>query len=144
MNEIRLPLVVYLAGGITGLTEEEAFEWRKKATQKLQLFGIKCYNPIAANDFEKFNDGKGKFYGGDKVCYLRDKFMVEHSDIILINYDTFAKTKSVGTCVEKGWSDCKKLVIVFSSQPINHPFITENAIVVKTLAEAIELIIGVQ
>lgn len=144
MNDIKLPLVVYLAGGITGLTEKEAFGWRDKVTNTLQPLGIKCYNPIAANDFDMWNDGNGHFQGGDKICYHRDKFMVKKSDIILINYDTFQKVTSVGTCVEKGWSDCKKLVIVFSSQEIKHPFITENAIIVETLDQAIDIIRGLQ
>jgi len=144
MNEIKLPLIVYLAGGISDLTHDEAFKWRKEVTKKLNPLGIKCYNPIAAGDFDKFNDGEGHFKGGDKICYHRDKFMVQKSDIVLINYDTFSKTKSVGTCVEKGWSDCNKLVIVVSQSNIEHPFITENAIIVKTLDQAVEIIKGLQ
>jgi hypothetical protein len=144
MSKLKVNLVVYLAGGISGLTEEEAFSWRSEAVGKLEPCGIKCYNPIAVGDFERFNDGDGHFSGGDKICYHRDKFMVNKSDIILINYDTFQKVTSIGTSVEKGWADGSKLIIVFSKQEIEHPFITENAIIVNTLAQAIELIKGLQ
>jgi len=141
---IKLPLVVYLAGGITGLTYDEAFVWRQKVTSKLEADGIKCYNPIQADDIKSYNDGDDKFTSGDMICYLRDRFMVVKSDIILINYNTFKDQISVGTLVEKGWSDFDKLIIIVSDEPITHPFITGNTILVKTMEEAVELIRGLQ
>lgn len=132
-----MKLKVYLAGGINGLTYEEAFEWRKHVTQKLSSFGIECLNPIAAKDFDKYHKD-GKFTEGGKTCYWRDIFLVKQADVVLINFDT---VKSFGTLVEKGWCDILgKLVLIASSKDIKHPFVTEQAILFNSISDAIDFI----
>jgi len=125
---------VYLAGGITGLTEEEAFGWRKNITKALTPLGVKCLNPIKSDDFAKFS-ANGKFLSGDSVCYWRDKFDIKRADIVLVNLDT---VKSFGTLVEIGWASAMgKLIILINKNKVTHPFVTTESIQVSSLEEAI-------
>jgi nucleoside 2-deoxyribosyltransferase len=128
---------IYLAGGINGLTEEQAFGWRKRVTALLKPLGVQCLNPIKSEDFNKFSTG-GKFNEGDMTCYWKDKFDVKRADIVIVNMEN---TKSYGTIVEIGWASALgKLIIVINPKGITHPFIIAEAIQVETLEQAVELI----
>lgn len=144
MSKVKQRLTVYLAGGITGLTKEEAFTWRNEVTHKLELLGIKCYNPLKKSDYNMYSDKDNKFTSGDKICYLRDRFMVAKSDIILINLNS--GPTSIGTLIEKGWVDLNtdKLIIVVSEKELTHPFIVENAIILPTMESALGIIMELQ
>lgn len=128
---------VYLAGGINGLTEEEAYGWRREAVEKLWNLGVQALNPIKSDDYNKFSEG-GKFNEGDTTCYWKDKYDVKRADIILVNLDT---VKSFGTIVEIGWSIAwNKLIIIINKKGVTHPFVITEAIQVSSLDQAIDLI----
>ena len=129
---------IYLAGGITGLTEEEAFGWRQKVTKKLKPLGVKCLNPVKSSDFDKFSKN-GIFNAGDITCYYKDKFDVRRADIILVYLSKNMASK--GTIKELGWATAwNKLIIIVNNIGETHPFIIAEAIQVETIEQAIDLI----
>lgn len=68
-------MLVYLAGKISGLSQNQANEWRDVARDYLSLHDIDTHNP-----FEGF-DVDGKYEPREIVA--RNKFYIQKSDIIL-------------------------------------------------------------
>ena len=84
---------VYLAGGITGLSLEEATEWRKLSKDLFKSFGngyFSCFLPTDHFlDFSKNND--------ERAAMNYDLYKLRHSDILLINMNN---PESLGTMAE--------------------------------------------
>lgn len=69
---------VYLAGKMTGLSQEEMTRWRKEATEILQSRGFTCLDPtqvpLSANP-------------SGKEIVSSNKYQISHSDIVLAEID---------------------------------------------------------
>jgi len=96
-------MIVYLCGPITGCTDEEASDWRKKAEWALNDHGVYTLNPMDRD------------YRGDPNSHLpdlveEDKIDIEMSDILLVNY----YKPSIGTSQEiiLGWERNKRVITV--------------------------------
>ncbi len=99
--------LVYLAGGITGLSEAEVMGWRRTAQAELAAAGITTLCPIDAAS------------AGDDVTeavILRDKLDVQRCDIVLMNL-LDAPRVSIGTMIELGWANAygKPVVLVMDN-----------------------------
>lgn len=102
---------VYLCGPITDCTDDEAMEWREKATLFLNGAGIVTLNPMDRD------------YRDDPISHLpelveEDKIDIEMSDVILVNY----YKPSIGTSMEilLGWQRNKRVIVV-SAEGIPRP-----------------------
>lgn len=84
---------IYLAGTITGLTKEEANNWRESIKSKLDDNGFNVINPYSYMD--KFYN-----YGSDdieKVAMDFDLAQVKDSAAVIVRLDQY---KSLGTMAE--------------------------------------------
>ena len=103
---------VYLAGAISYFyninQKERATAWREKATETLEQFDIKCFDPCQESPscWEYPQDGLIK----------QNYFYLKNCDIILVNLDMI--NDSIGTAWElsMAWRDHKP-VIAFGKTP---------------------------
>lgn len=93
---------IYLAGPIKGLTDEEAFGWRKVCQRKTPIF-IEAICPRR----ELYDYGLD--VAGDKEDIMR-------SSAIVANFID-AKEVSIGTCIEIGWADLLNIPIFVAMKP---------------------------
>lgn len=130
---------VYLAGPISGLTYDDAQEWREDASHLLGPY-IAAYSPLRAKSFLR---SEGKLEGSysnplasQRGIMTRDHFDCQTSDAILC-YLLGVTKPSLGTVMEMAWAYAykKPLVVVMEPgdcvfvPPINphdgHPMILE-------------------
>jgi nucleoside 2-deoxyribosyltransferase len=146
---------VYLAGPISGLTYDNAQDWREHAAQELMTAGCEVYDPlrgkaVLVNQGGVISNGtKTSEYEdamvSDALIYARDKHDVLNCDIMLVNL-LGATEKSLGTICEVALAeDHNKIVILVmkkdGSEVHDHPFFRAMKMIwVETLEEALELI----
>lgn len=85
--------LIYLAGGITGISTEEAMEWRqkiKKIIEDITALRWKCVNPVAHIPY--CVDDRV-----EKECFEWDLFKLKQSDIVVCDFD---HPNSIGTTWE--------------------------------------------
>lgn len=143
--------LVYLAGGIAGLTGEEARKWRSHAERELNHYKIDVRDPMRekgkldwdkpiSGDFHAYVD-KGLFYTS-KAIMTRDFNDVKQADVLLVNLLGCTRP-SLGTIMELAWAFAfqKPAVVCIekSGNPHdNHPMIHEAmGFRVTTLEEGI-------
>jgi nucleoside 2-deoxyribosyltransferase len=112
---------VYLAGPITGLTYDEAQDWRAGAQRELDAHGIQAYSPLRGKDYLRAVgriSGTGKEYqhmgalSTPRGVTTRDRFDATNCDILLVNL-LGATRVSIGTVMEIAWADlCRKQTVV--------------------------------
>ena len=88
-------LKVFLSGGMTGLTEEEASKWRTS---------FKLNNAVQDNTPFIFIDPTYYYFPTDKTTQEYEKeamnydlYLVKHSDLIIVNFNSLS---SIGTAQE--------------------------------------------
>jgi len=143
---------VYLAGQITGLTYDQANEWRTGFTQRLNSVGIEALSPLRAKEFLRdYGVLNGNYYRASplssaKGIVTRDRNDVSNCDIVLMNLKDMDRV-SIGCMVEVGWADAqrKPIVMVLDEQsPYEHEFINEiSGFIVHDLDEAFEVICAI-
>jgi len=137
---------VYLAGPIDGLHYDQAAGWRQDAQDRLEELGFKVYNPMSGKECLAGKVIKASEYKDKGVIFRKDAIVkmdlsrIRWSDIVLINFNT--PTLSGGTLVEVGFATAlnKIIIAIINDTSYTHAFVTENAIVVNDLEEAIEII----
>lgn len=125
---------IYVAGRIESLSENEAMGWRRNVRQQLEvdekLFKVNC-PPYAYEDF-------------NNLMWDRDYFLLDKSDILLVNFDYKKDGPFLGTSMEIGRAFYqRKPIIIFSSYSWVHENITlqyHASAIVSTMEEAIDLI----
>jgi nucleoside 2-deoxyribosyltransferase len=127
---------VYLAGPITGLTFNEAQDWRDAAVQRFKDNGIIAYSPLRAKDYLKKYatlSGTGEEYANEnvmstqKAVVCRDKWDATRCDLLFVNL-LGAKTVSIGTMFELAWAYDHQIPIVCAIEKGNihdHMFVRE-------------------
>lgn len=147
-------MLVYLAGGIAGLTGKGATDWRHEASELLEARGIESLDPMRAKyalsvqdristDFHDYADC-GAFFTA-KGIMTRDFNDVKRCDALLVNLLGLEKP-SLGTIMELAWAYALQkpavVAIEASGNPHdNHPMIHEAmGFRVTTLDEAIDSI----
>lgn len=88
-------LKIFLSGGMTGLTEEEASKWRTS---------FKLNNAVQDNTPFIFIDPTYYYFPTDKTTQEYEKeamnydlYLVKHSDLIIVNFNSLS---SIGTAQE--------------------------------------------
>lgn len=139
--------LVYCAGPITGLSFEEAADWRENLKKMLPP-NIELLSPMRGKDHLK---GEKKIYTwkeGNPLCskkgiVTRDRFDVSRCNLFLANLLS-SETVSIGTMVEFGWADAyrKPIVTIMRKEGIyRHPFILElSSFIIENIEEAAEVI----
>lgn len=146
--------LVYLAGGIAGLSGKNATDWRLIATGELEWHKISTRNPMRAKQelseqkhiSHNFNDYAdcGVFFKSHAIM-TRDFNDVKQCDALLVNLLGAIKP-SLGTIMELAWAYAlqKPAVVIIeeSGNPHdNHPMIHEAmGFRVSTLEDGIEAI----
>ena len=146
--------LVYLAGGIAGLSGADATDWRWTATRLLENRGVESLNPMRAKAIlseqsrisTNFNDyaANGAFFTSRGIM-CRDFNDVKRCDALLVNLLALEKP-SLGTIMELAWAYAlqKPAVVAIekSGNPHdNHPMIHEAMpFRVETLDEAIDAV----
>lgn len=142
---------IYLGGGITGLSFQEANDWREYSIKWLLRYGIKGISPLRDKQYLKDEKDLKHFYSAQvlslpKSITCRDLYDVKNCDIILMNFSN-AKIPSIGSCCELGYAKAfEKPVITITedNQIHNHPFINEiSSFTVKTLKQGLEICISI-
>ncbi len=156
----RRPLVLYLAGPITGLGYADALDWRDEVRTRLAVSAphVECVDPMRAKQHLAGIESIGPHghAGGllnSHAVVARDMWDVERCDVVLLNL-TGARQISIGSMVELGRaSACGKFVIVVLSpeelgeeayanrNPHDHLFVFELAsMIAPSIAEALTVI----
>jgi len=130
---------IYLAGPITGLSWEEATDWRKQALERFQdeSKGGKTYvglSPLRGKEYLKDETEIAHSYedvqlSSAKMINARDTFDVRRSDLILVNLKGATKV-SIGTMLEIGAAFIlnKPIIVIMEDGNIHkHPMLSEMA-----------------
>lgn len=133
-RRMEMNKLVYLAGPISGCSQEQILGWRALAEETLSDYGIRTLCPI---------DVKSNWDAIGEAAILRDKIDVQRCDIVLMNL-LGASYVSIGTMVELGWADAYGKPVVLVMEPGNvhtHGFVRSLArFKCSSLAEAFETI----
>lgn len=145
---------VYLCGPITGLTAEEArYDWREDVSHKLSMnmrdgrpvlerFGgdpfIRCLSPMRNKDHLNGIGVLGPvadYPGGSPLStargiVARDRYDTQRCDLVFCNL-LGAKKVSIGSMIELGWCDSKRIPLVLvmekDGNPHEHAMVRELA-----------------
>ena len=129
---------VYLAGGIEGLTLEQATGWRKRATQVLGSFDIDTLDPCRR---VSFIDSKARH--ADARIWKADLQDIAFSTVILANLCDSLPGKKWGTVAEIAHAHTKNkiLIVLMDENQFHHPFITQYATEIHyTIEDACEAV----
>lgn len=145
---------VYLAGPITGLTYDEATDWRTIASDSLKEAGIEAFSPLRHKKapppgtiFSPLASNTA-VWSTAKAIVTRDKFDATRCDVLLVNL-IGAPRVSIGTMFEMAWAFDRGIPIVCAmegdgSDPHEHVFVQEViGFRVATLGDAIAVVKGI-
>lgn len=153
---------VYAAGPISGLSYDEATDWRELARAELAKYGIKVLSPLRAEIGLKNADKVKDSYTKDELektfdiyreanqvmlhsrgVTTRDRFDCMNCSVVFVNLLN-AKKISIGTVLEIAWADSARIPIVAVMEPGNlheHAMINECiGFRVSSVLEGIEII----
>ena len=87
---------IYLAGAMSGLTDEEMNSWRINATELLDALdcGIRVFNPC---DYYNFSNDKKLEATDEEIMEFDIYTLVKHSNVLLVN---LTHPGSIGTAIE--------------------------------------------
>ena len=102
---------VYLAGPITGLTYEQATIWRNNAKTVLRSKGYRCIDPMEG-EADTLNEHHPDLHRRVSEIVHLDKYYVDQSDIIFVNFEHYDEKMSVGTISELAWAWSNGSIIV--------------------------------
>jgi nucleoside 2-deoxyribosyltransferase len=148
--------LVYLAGPITGLTFDDAADWRARASADLGAYGIKCLSPLRAKEILRAVgrlSGTGEEYAHLGVLSLprgvttRDRYDATRCDALLVNL-LGAERVSIGTVMEIAWADLCRIPVVVAIEdrgnPHEHMMIAECiGFRVPSLQEAVNVVAAI-
>lgn len=144
---------VYLCGPIAGCTYEEArFGWRSQVAMYLKNADIDSLSPMRFTHSLE-NEGVLGQHGyvgtmhSPKAITARDRFDTQRCDLMFCNVLGASKA-SIGSAIEFGWADSKRIPIVLCMEPEGNPhdhaMIREMAsFIVPSIEEGIEVVLGV-
>jgi nucleoside 2-deoxyribosyltransferase len=141
---------VYLAGGITGLSYEEATAWREEACKQFAPHGITGLSPLRHKTYLLGETSLADTYSDlnvmstEKGITTRDRWDCQRSDVVLFNLMDATRV-SIGTMIEIGWADSARRPIVLAMETgglHDHAIVRACAgFIVPTLQEAIDTVI---
>lgn len=135
---------IYLCGSITGLSYEECVGWREYVTKNLHP-SIATYSPMRHKEYLKKEADIADSYekhilSTRKAITTRDRFDTFRADLLIANF-LKAKIVSIGSMIEFGWADAKRIPIIAVMEKNNvhrHGMVEDIASwIVEDLDEAI-------
>lgn len=135
---------VYLCGPISGQSYSEATDWRTYVAEKLHE-SIQPLSPMRHKDYLSHETSIGDQYdehimSTQRAITARDRFDTFRADILISNF-LDAKKASIGSVIELGWADAKRIPIIVVMEEGNihdHAMVRELASwIVPTLDEAV-------
>jgi len=151
-NSVYSAPLVYLAGPITGLTVEEATDWREEVIKKLAFYGIVGLSPMRSKEHllverTTLKDSyEWHVLSSQKGITCRDHWDVMRCDVLLVNLLGASKV-SIGSVMEIAWGHAyrKPIVVAMESGGLHdHAMIREVAgFILPTLEQAVETIISI-
>lgn len=143
---IVTPVRVYLVGPISGLSYQQAIDWRSRANQALAEHGIETICPLRNTEILEGEEALEQEYSAwlwtqARAIVHRSLYDVRRSDAILANF-LGAQQRSMGSIVELAVAYERHIPIVVvmeQGNPHDHIFIREMAtVVVDDLDSGIE------
>lgn len=116
---------IYLAGPITGLDLEKATQWRDSVVAELRPLGYRVINPMEG-EYDTLSHNSEVLEDRAKEIIHTDKYYVDQSDILFINFTYTGEELSVGTISELSWAwaDHKIIIVVMpEDSPYNKPWL---------------------
>ena len=116
---------IYLAGGISGYTYDEAQAWRDEVKFAFEGTGIVCMSPLRGKEFLRSEGIINQSYeynvlASQKGILHRDHNDCVNSDLIFVNF-LKATSSSIGTAQELAWGfDHHKLIVAVMEKDAKH------------------------
>jgi nucleoside 2-deoxyribosyltransferase len=138
-------LTVYIAIPISGRSYDEVTAEIFRIKDFLECLGYKVFHPLSAKGYLRTEvnfkkDGYGNPPSTNHAIFERDRWMIEQSDIVLMNL-TDATAVSIGCMMELAWASMlgKQTIVAMDEENIHrHAFVLEAAdIVFPTMGEAV-------
>lgn len=137
---------VYLAGPIKGLTFSGATAWRRIAADLLEAEGIRSIDPVERelrNHQGILDCAADGLMSNQRAIVVKDRDHIRRADAMLVNLDG-AERVSIGTMIEFGWADAKRIPVVTvmqSGNPHDHAFVRElSGWVVPTIEAGVSVL----
>ncbi|NSW84091.1 MAG: nucleoside 2-deoxyribosyltransferase [Syntrophothermus sp.] len=126
---------VYLAGGIDGLSREQATCWRQRATEVLQNKGFEVIDPTHGRDMEMVYDPRevvGSAFAN-----------VDSADILLVEMNTPGHAY-IGTAIEirRAWEQGKPIICWGTANRSSYFLRYHATEISETLEEAIDRVVA--
>lgn len=141
---------IYLAGPISGLTYDGAQSWRDRAVELLDNIGLEGYSPLRAKGYLKSAGVIEQSYedtplSTDHGITTRDRWDVQTADAVLFYLRDSGPRVSVGTMIEVGWADARRIPIIVviekSGNVHDHPMVRDcTGFRLESLEEAIQVL----
>ncbi len=136
---------VYLSGPISGLTDVEACRYRNRISALLADYGLDSLDPMRG-DYHVPGEVIGNFvnvgHHDNKAIVMRDRHDVFNCDLMIADLSNATKV-SIGTMVEFGWADSRRVPIITvmrDGNPHNHAFVEQlSTYVVDDVETAVHL-----
>ena len=121
--------VVYLSGPISGLTQRGAADWRTDFIRRLTDICVKGVSPMRGCDGldpAARISAHGRDFAHESPLLTgkgitdRDRFDATRCDVMLVNL-LDAERVSIGTMIEIGWADAKRIPILLVAPETAHP-----------------------
>lgn len=139
---MKTRLKIYLGHAISGLSYDQVAGYYIAMEDKLTKMGFDVMHPMLGKgnlrtEKEFRSQGYGNPESTNHAIKMRDKWMVKHADVILMDY-TDAPMPSIGMASELAWGEefgkhC--VVVVQPGNPNYHAFVLENATIVYETTE---------
>jgi nucleoside 2-deoxyribosyltransferase len=150
---LNTDFLVYLAGPISGLSYDNAQDWRDLAKDILENSGVKAVSPLRAKEYlrgipalTKDCAGYGQLncMSSPRGIMTRDHYDATRADALLV-YLVGAKSVSIGTVMEIAWAwdNAVPVVVVMEESGNVHEHAMINEAIgfrVTTLEEGIHVI----
>lgn len=126
---------------MTGHTYDQANDWRKRVTERLEVLRIETLSPMRGESYLK--PGVMPDVQHAPGIPARDRNDIATCDAVLMNLLEMGDRVSIGTMIELGWADMlRKPVILVRNVYCLSQHVMVNAMLswdVRTLKEGIEL-----
>lgn len=143
---------VYLAGPISGLSFDQAVDWRKAVIDDLATAGIRGLSPMRGKeylagmqDLDKncVEYGEINVLSSPRGIITRDRFDCTRCDVLLVHLGGATKV-SMGTVMEIAWANLKQTPIVCvmeAGNPHEHAMVSQAIDYrLDTLEEAVHVV----
>lgn len=136
---------VYLAGPITGLTFDDANDWRTDVEHELERYGIEALNPLRGKEHLAGIGPLPDVFDGASAALRQDLEDIDAADLVLAHF-LGAERPSIGTCIELGYAYARGvpiLAVADVDNPHSHMFVQYvSTFWATTLDEALERIVS--